>query len=150
MLSKRITAKLASNSSVKFVSHTLSAVVLRKLMNVMQNKVSFGWLTDISSFITLLPSIIIVIWNKFFPRYWLITEYWLLSTVLFCPFRLGWEFLYTNNVRWAGKHIIANNNDQFSHLTFKHCHFTTEVLVSSWAAKLIPMKELGRKWRSTV
>ena len=150
MLSKRITAKLASNSSVKFVSHTLSAVLLRKLMNVMKNKVSFGWLTDISSFIILLPSIIIVIWNKFFPRYWLITEYWLLSTVLFCPFRLGWEFLYTNNVRWAGKHIIANNNDQFSHLTFKHCHFTTEVLVSSWAAKLIPMKELGRKWRSTV
>ena len=69
MLSKRITEKLASNSSVKFVSHTLSAVLLRKLMNVMKNKVSFGWLTDISSFIILLPSIIIVVCNKFFLRY---------------------------------------------------------------------------------
>ena len=111
MLSKRITEKLASNSSVKFVSHTLSAVLLRKLMNVMKNKVSFGWLTDISSFIILLPSIIIVVCNKFFLRYWLITEHWLLSIVLLCPFRVSWEFLYTNDVRWAGKHIIPNNND---------------------------------------
>ena len=69
MLSKRITEKLASNSSVKFVSHALSAVLLRKLMNVMKNKVSFGWLTDISSFIILLPSIIIVVCNKCFLRY---------------------------------------------------------------------------------